>query len=177
MNNSNAPKILVLAEHDFACIRISGRANFGSSVDFRTLVNELIAKGCKYFILDLTECLLMDSTFLGVLAGLGLRLGGPQPREEAKAVELRNPTPRVAELLETLGVLHLFKVVNGVPPGSCAGEAKPHQPIEASREDLTRASLEAHETLMRVNPENVARFKDVTRFLAEDLRKPKSTTE
>jgi hypothetical protein len=37
--------------------------------------------------------------------------------------------------------------------------------------DLQRTCLEAHERLMAANPENVARFKDVTRFLAEDLRK------
>jgi len=36
---------------------------------------------------------------------------------------------------------------------------------------LTRACLEAHETLMAINPENVARFKDVAMFLAEDLAK------
>jgi hypothetical protein len=30
--------------------------------------------------------------------------------------------------------------------------------------------LEAHQTLMAVNPENVIRFKDVTLFLAEDLK-------
>jgi hypothetical protein len=39
-----------------------------------------------------------------------------------------------------------------------------------THEEITRTSLEAHQTLMEVNPENVARFKDVTQFLAEDLR-------
>jgi hypothetical protein len=40
-----------------------------------------------------------------------------------------------------------------------------------SHEELTRASLEAHQTLMDLKPENVARFKDVVKFLAEDLKK------
>ena len=31
--------------------------------------------------------------------------------------------------------------------------------------------LQAHETLMAANPENVARFKDVVAFMREDLKK------
>ena len=67
---------MVMVGEQFACIRIIGRANFTSSVDFKTLVNELRQKGCNCFVLDLSECVLMDSTFLGVLAGFGLKLSG-----------------------------------------------------------------------------------------------------
>jgi hypothetical protein len=42
-----------------------------------------------------------------------------------------------------------------------------------TKNDLSRNCLEAHETLMQVNPENIAKFKEVTRFLAEDLKEPK----
>ena len=44
-----------------------------SSVDFKTLVTELRARGVDHYVLDLGECVTMDSTFLGVLAGLALR--------------------------------------------------------------------------------------------------------
>ena len=39
---------------------------------------------------------------------------------------------------------------------------------------MTRNCLEAHETLMEINPANVNKFKDVTRFLAEDLKRQES---
>jgi len=42
--------------------------------------------------------------------------------------------------------------------------------ISPSHEQITRTSLEAHQTLMAMNPENVARFKDVAQFLVEDLK-------
>src|SRR5688500_9318749 len=58
------------------CVKVAGRANFSGSVDLKTLVNSMWAKGYHHFVLDLSECLLMDSTFLGVLAGLGLKLNG-----------------------------------------------------------------------------------------------------
>jgi hypothetical protein len=35
---------------------------------------------------------------------------------------------------------------------------------------LARVCLEAHQTLMELSPGNVARFKDVVRFMAEDLK-------
>jgi hypothetical protein len=48
--------------------------------------------------------------------------------------------------------------------------ARPADIAQASPVDLQRTCLEEHEKLMQVNPENVARFKDVTRFLAQDLK-------
>src|SRR5262249_24904067 len=81
---------------------------------------------------------------------------------------------RISELLENLGVLHLFKVTEGpvvTPDGACANDV---QSTNASREQVTRTCLEAHQTLMDINPGNVTRFKDVTAFLADDLKKMKA---
>jgi len=160
-------KLLVLAGAKFACIKIVGRANFTSSIDFKTLVNELRNKGYTYFVLDLSECMLMDSTFLGVLAGFGLKFTSSDG--DQKPIELLNPNARITELLENLGVLHLFKTTQG--PLELPGcETRTHEPLNPSKEDVTRACLEAHQTLMDINPNNVSKFKEVTRFLAEDLK-------
>ena len=142
------------------------RANCSSSPDFKTLLEELAQKGYRHFLIDLSECVLMDSTFLGVLAGFGMKL---TPAGE-EGIELYNPNTRISELLENLGALHLFKV--RTTPLQLPGEVKACTPESSNptHEELTRTSLEAHQTLMEVNPENVARFKDVTQFLAEDLR-------
>jgi hypothetical protein len=37
--------------------------------------------------------------------------------------------------------------------------------------ELARTCLEAHRTLMGIKPENVAKFKDVAQFLAEDVKR------
>jgi len=172
--STGSAKMSVLIGEQFACIRISGRANFSSSIDFRTLVNELRLRGFSYFVLDLSNCVLMDSTFLGVLAGFGLKMSGPQKEPGDSAIELLNTNPRITELLENLGVLHLFRLSEGplsVPDHTevlSAGPAKP------TKEEITRACLEAQETLMAINPDNAAKFKEVTAFLAEDLKKLKS---
>lgn len=165
----SSANLSVLVGKNFACIKICGRANFASSPDFKTLLNELAQKGFCHFIIDLGECVLMDSTFLGVLAGFGMRLN-PNGAPANRGIELHNASSRVGELLENLGAAHLFKPTNG--PLQLPDNLTPcaPTPVNPSHEEITRTSLEAHQTLMAMNPENVARFKDVAQFLAEDLK-------
>jgi anti-sigma B factor antagonist len=162
-------KILVLADENSACIKIVGRANFTYGPDLKTLLARLAQKGYGHFIIDLSECALMDSTLLGILAGFGLKMtltGTPDEQH----VELLNPSSRIADLLENLGALHLFKVTNGAVRLPQKVEAQTPASVNPTREQITRTCLEAHQLLMAVNPDNVARFKEVTRFLAEDLK-------
>ena len=170
MNVSSA-KLMVMVGENFACVKVSGRANFTSSVDFKTVLSELRRKGYPYLVVELSECALMDSTFLGVLAEFGLKAMPKDGECESNAVELRNANERLLELLENLGVLHLFKTAQGKMPAVNMIQTSSPSPCNPSREELTRASLEAHQRLMDINPENIARFKDVAKFLAEDLEK------
>jgi len=110
----------------------------------------------------------MDSTFLGVLADISLRLsddGG-----ETQPLQLLNANPRIIETLENLGVAHLFRICASADPMSCKFEPLV-QVAPASAVELARSCLKAHETLMALNPENAQRFKDVAQFLAEDLHR------
>ena len=159
----------VLVGKNFVCIKIVGRANFASSPDFKTLLNELAQKGYGHFILDLSDCVLMDSTFLGVLAGFGIKLN-PHGAPAERGIELHNATARVSELLENLGAEHLFKATSGALQLPADVESCIPEPVNPTHEQITRTSLEAHQALMALNPDNVARFKDVTQFLAEDLK-------
>jgi anti-anti-sigma regulatory factor len=172
--NAPSAKMLVLAGEKFSCIRIIGRANFTSSVDFKRLVDELYQKGWSYFVLDLSECTLMDSTFLGVLTGFGLRMNPSQNQGADGAIELLNANSRITELLENLGVLHLFKLSTGTFKTPCGIETERPESANPTRAQVTEACLEAHRILMEVNPNNVTKFKDVTQFLAEDLKRLKN---
>jgi anti-sigma B factor antagonist len=164
-------KLMVMVGESFACVKVSGRANFTSSVDFKTVLTELKNKGYPYVVVELSECALMDSTFLGVLAEFGLKALPKEGDCEKNAIELRNANERLIELLENLGVLHLFKTAQGTVSAIGTIKTSSPSPCNPSREELTRASLEAHQMLMNINPENAARFKDVAKFLADDLQK------
>src|SRR6267378_2475244 len=114
--------------------------------------------------------MLMYSTFLGLLTGVGLQFGHGKKARCDNGIELLNANPRIADLLENLGVIHLFKLSSGPLQTPEPVEARTHTPLNPSKEEVTRACLEAHRTLMEANPENVGRFKEVTQFLAEDLK-------
>ena len=161
--------MLVLACKSFVCVKIVGRANFTYGPDFKSLLTGLAAKGYGHFIVDLSECVLMDSTFLGVLAGFGLKMNQAVAPDQ-RGIELLNPNARVTELFENLGALHLFKIITGALQLPDDVKASSPEPANPTQEEITRTCLEAHRTLMTVNPDNVTRFKDVTQFLAEDLK-------
>jgi anti-sigma B factor antagonist len=164
--------LMVLVGERFACVKVAGRANFATAVDFKTLLTGLEGQGYPYIVIELSQCPLMDSTFLGVLAASGVRMQAANDECEKRAIELRNANERLLELLENLGVLHLFRTYAGELPECREVKSDPCHPTRVA---LTQASLEAHHTLMQLNPANVARFKDVTQFLTEDLARMKES--
>ena len=166
------PAISVAVLENTAFIKISGRANFNSSVDFKRLVHELRQKGLNRFMLDLGDCVTMDSTFLGVLAGIALRdIDGREsdPSGPRVHMDLLNPNPRITELLENLGVIHLFNLLH--QPTPCTVMFQPQESgAPPSKAELSRHCLEAHVTLMDINPDNIPKFKDVAQFFEQDLK-------
>ena len=159
-------KLYVADLEERAVVRITGRANCLSSVPFKRVINCLIERGRRVFTLDLSDCQLMDSTFLGVLVGLNRTLGQAGPDG---GFSLYKPTETVRVLLDNLGILELFSTAESL------GQEEAAEPVEAGeasdKTELTHTSLEAHRNLMDANPENEAKFKEVTRFLAEDLKR------
>ncbi len=164
--NTPSAKLSVYVGERFACVKIVGRANFNSSIDFRTLISELRQKGYNYFVLELSECALMDSTFLGVLAGLRTR-----ENKGGQTIELLNPNARITELLENLGILSLFTVTHGKDVVPAGASPVPQATCEHTRLETSEACLEAHRTLIELNPANAPKFKDVTQFLMDDIKR------
>lgn len=166
---STVPGSLQVAMMESAvCFKIAGRANFTLSVDFKTVVNELWGRGLQRFVMDVTDCVIMDSTFVGVLAGLSLKMADAAGQTGGAQIELLNANQRVEDLLDNLGIAHLFAFKKGEGLALTYSDAAV---ASASREEISRTSLEAHCTLMNLNPNNVPKFKDVAKFLAEDLKK------
>jgi len=126
-------------------------------------------RGCEQISLELTDCLLMDSTFLGTLArfaceGLTLEQGPPSLR-----FRLINANERITEMLDNLCVMELFTLAACQEPFAEALEPAPQDP-GVSRQEATRNALEAHLTLTAIAPCNQPKFKDVLQFFAEQLQ-------
>ena len=170
------------AEHA-VYVRVVGRGTFQNGQPLRRYSVERIEKGCGEFFVDLAKCDGMDSTFLGVLAGIGLRL---QQNGRAGKLHVINVSARNMELLQTLGLDRLFAV--GEPP-SDRGDAQSPADAEFSKlpdtdvsvltkplnkNDTADLMLEAHDNLVRADQRNSPRFRDLRKFLRESVEKPKS---
>jgi anti-anti-sigma factor len=162
-----APSLKIAVGEALVCFKLGGRATFATSVDFKTAAEALRLRQRTQFVLDLTDCLAMDSTFLGVLAGFAQRLT-ENPGQPGQ-LTLVNANPRITDFLDNLGVLGLFRLVQQATPLEAKFDAVCG--AEPTKTELSRVSLEAHQTLMEINPANIPRFRDVARFLADDLKR------
>lgn len=168
-----APEILICSEDKTVCIRIRGRADVTVSVGFKELLNGLRQRHFEHYELELSDCKLMDSTFLGVLCGFAQKCEEELPGKDNKPI-LFNANDRVAGLLSSLGVDEMFSFRYGNPVDRGPCEPPPTPIGKPGREEAGSTSLEAHRTLMSLNPANIPKFKELTEFLAEDLKKLRS---
>ena len=169
-----AVNVSVWVRDNLVCVKIAGRANFTCSLDFKTFMHSLWERGQRHFVLDLTDCLLMDSTFLGVLAGFALKAHASSNGKPGE-IELVNANSRIADLLENLGIAHLFRLESGDGVSTDRMHTVRQPASTPDRKDVSRVCLEAHATLMAINPANVSKFKDVAKYLAEDLQRMNGT--
>src|SRR5258708_18431440 len=56
-------------------VRVEGNGSSTNSTALRDFAKEIIHRGAREFIVDLCNCPVMDSTFMGTLAGISLWLG------------------------------------------------------------------------------------------------------
>ena len=170
-----ADRVLVSIQDDTAYIHVIGRGSFKVGGGMKQFGVASIERGCRQIVLDMAECTGMDSTFMGVLAGLAFRL---KQRQDRGDIHIVNLSARTQGLLTTLG---LDQVVETYMAGStpepfrdalATRDAIEEVPCEDdSRASTARTMLEAHQDLVNLSPENLSKFKDVLSFLREDLRK------
>lgn len=149
-------------------VQVQGKGSFQNSPGLKEFSREMIQRGHREFVVDLADCPTMDSTFMGTLAGVALRL-----RELGKGeLSVVNANARNAELLMGLGldqVLALNREPMRVPCATTADPMAPHQSTD--KRAVTQTMLGAHEALCESDTNNRARFKDVLEYLKDDLHR------
>ena len=164
-----AASILVGVTSRSVHINVEGKGSFQISPALKEFSKRMLDRGFRSFIVDLNSCTVMDSTFMGTLAGIALRL-----REFGNGgLVVRNANQRNADLLANLGLNNLFEIESKVPTARSESSLEA-TPLEAAdsldRSDQATCMIEAHEALVDADPENLARFKDVLEYLKQDLR-------
>ncbi len=167
-------QLLVAVCQPAAFIRVQGRGSFKISTAMKEFAGAAIDQGCTRLVLDMAECVGMDSTFMGVLAGLAVRL-----RQKSGGIIMVNLSLRTRGLLATLGLDQVIEPhMSGDTPadvqpflGAAPGRLESLDTRERSTRVTTETMLEAHQDLVRLSPENLPKFKDVLTFLREDLKR------
>ena len=152
-------KILVSRADRIVLVRIEGKGSLENSTALKDFCKEMIHRGAREFILDLCNCPMMDSTFMGTLAAISLWL-----HELGEGcLSVVNINERNTESLLSLGLDQLLNVrVSAIREGQAL-------PIPLKEDHTTRAQtmLEAHEALIKTAPENLSKFKDLIQYLKE----------
>jgi anti-anti-sigma factor len=171
---SSGDKVLVAIDHETAFVHVIGRGTFKVSTSLKRFGIVAVESRCSRFVVDLEDCTAMDSTFMGVLAGLAFKM----KRTGQGEIHLVNLSARLRSLLTTLGLGNVMRIYleGSTPPEflsfleTVSGFDETDQESE-TRRDRAETMLDAHESLVEVSPENLPKFKDVLAFLRDDLDK------
>lgn len=174
MNSPSESSLLVGRIDGTLWVRVENRGSFKNSPDLRAVAESAIRRGLVRIVVDLAECPIMDSTFMGTLTSLHLAME-KLPAGGGSLIVL-NANDRNLDLLQSLGLDQLFRVDKD-------GTELPELRREVDKEMLARAGvqsldksehaahvLEAHEALAGANAANRDRFRDVVTFLKSEVQ-------
>lgn len=154
-------------------VKVEGKGNFLNSGNLKEFAREMIQRGYREFVVDLEHCAMMDSTFMGTLAGVALRL-----KELGHGhLHVVHCGQRSRELLTGLGLDQIFQIhANGTTAPECDAlpSTIPAEPT-VQKKQQAQQMLDAHEALCEAAPENFSRFKDVLEYLKQDLQHEPTT--
>ena len=143
-------------------LRVTGRGTHLNSPLLKRFARQALEQKLSLHF-DLGACTYMDSTFLGMLAGLAVKAReGGLPR-----ILVLQASPRVRDLMENLGIDRLFDFAKGLFKEGAS--LQPLDPRIISSAEKSRDVLDAHRTLVSVSPANEVKFRDVIALLEEEI--------
>lgn len=134
-----------------------------------------ISDGIRHVVVDLSRCTGMDSTFMGTMAGIAMKL----MKLPNGKVEVANPGEKNRRSLEDLGLDVLMKI----DPEEAGWRDQINeiegklQPCDVTVEKIERAPhvLEAHKKLCEADGKNAEKFGTVLDFLEAEVEARKSS--
>ena len=158
-----------------AWVRIEGVATKDTSSGIRRYFSDRFSEGLRNYVIDLENCRLIDSTFIGILTGLAGNIAEDDGGNQGE-VKVIHSNERNTRSICKLGLDNLIKIEkDGNGSTELENRISEHlDPLEDEDEVDDRAEKEdmiikAHEDICSANEENYEKFSDVLRFLRKDL--------
>ena len=155
-----------------AVIRVEGRASFKISPTMKQFIHHVVdTQSAHQILLDMEDCTGMDSTFMGVVAGISCFIK-ELPDYSFKLINLSEKNKR---LFTTLGVDRVVEYSMSSTTeekdliAHQTGGIQTLEPDFSDKLEAAKTTLEAHETLVNINPENFDKFRSVLEFLQDDV--------
>ncbi|HRR29122.1 MAG TPA: STAS domain-containing protein [Victivallales bacterium] len=162
-------KVSVACDNKEYHIQVEGRATFEVSPSLRSLALRIGSSPISGIYIHLDNCTGMDSTFIGVLAMLGL-----EAKKQNSPAMIVNADENNRKLLNGLGLHKIFLYTQS--ENSDINDKKWQDnslPPKQDPMETAQTVLNAHETLMNIEESNVQRFKNVVDFVKKDIEKNK----
>jgi len=174
----NIQTIKVAKKGETFFIKVTGAGTLDNSFLLKDFFRQMIAKNFESFILCLEDCPYMDSTFLGVLVGISLRL---KENFDAK-LKLTGTNKYNLNILKMLDVTNLFNISrdsffdisrNTIKFPSQRKTLK--KKIELSTLQKAKHIRASHYNLMKASPACQMRFIYVQRLLSKEIKELKKS--
>ncbi|MFT5126704.1 MAG: anti-anti-sigma factor [Rhodothermales bacterium] len=160
-------QILVARVGKMAQVRVVGRASMNCSRGFRDFAFAALDAGVERLLVDLSACEAMDSTFMGILAQIGVR-----SKQKKAQFEVVNASETRKKQLKVIGV---HRVVTFTQTDDLNEEWTNVSGATASELEHAKMVYKAHETLIEIDSKNIPEFKDVVDFLRDDIARREET--
>lgn len=133
-------------------VRVTGLATMHNCGSLSGLCHNMLDGACQEVVFDLAQCTGMDSTFMGVMAGLAqCRPEGPCP------VVVANADDHLRKLMDGLGLSYIVDVRDD-PVQAPRVETQELHDDWANEHDKIEFIKEAHEHLVAIDKRNHERF-------------------
>lgn len=166
MPRNSEPVFVVNAYSDPVIIKINDRANYLNCAPVKDFFDGMLARGKTNFLLDFSNCTGVDSTFLGIIAGVAMDVRGHNP---PGSFILCRPGNRLLEVVRNLGLHRIMRVDCGDFPMNFDDSAENLENSNQSKSESTQMILSAHEKLLELDKGGNARFQDVVSYLKHHL--------
>lgn len=160
--------ILVAVVEKTVYVKPVGFATQRNSLGVPDFLRDMSRQGCVNVAFDLSECVAMDSTFLGVIAAAAMA-GGPGSN---KAVVILNAKEEAKRELRLIGLMDLVAVREEPCELPADLELAHIDFVHRPKDDLDRIRRikDLHKRLVRLNERNKETFGSFVDMLEEELR-------
>ena len=147
---------------DRAFVKVLEKASYLNCEPIRNFFEEQNKRGCNRFVIDFQHCSSMDSTFLGILVGVALKV---RNSADGGSFTLLNLRGRNLETVCNLGIHQIADIssdqVNNIE------ELENLSSKSSTPNANTDTIYAAHKALMNLNEKNLRAFSDVVSYLEQ----------